>query len=285
MALFRTRNIRSHHIMGAGAIATLLGIYHFASDNGLLGLVGRQRMPTASEIENTLGTIAKNAASQYGNNYEGVPTGLPTSFHGNANNNTYGAPQPANPQQSFLPQGYEQGYQQPGYPQPSNTYTATGDIQVYFSPDGGCTDAIVREINQAQQQILIQAYSFTSKPIAAACVAARQRNVAVYAILDKSQESEQYTEADFLANSGVTTLIDAKHQIAHNKIILIDGHTVITGSFNFSSSAEKSNAENLLIIRGRPDLYTAYENNLRHHYEHSTPYVGRGYRQPANQHR
>jgi phosphatidylserine/phosphatidylglycerophosphate/cardiolipin synthase-like enzyme len=121
----------------------------------------------------------------------------------------------------------------------------------------------------------VQAYSFTSVPIANALVEAHNRGVAVYIVLDKSQKSEQYSSADFVAHAGIPTLIDSAHAIAHNKVMLIDRQTIITGSFNFTTSAEKSNAENLLVIRNRPDLYQSYENNFRHHYEHSQPYQGR----------
>jgi phosphatidylserine/phosphatidylglycerophosphate/cardiolipin synthase-like enzyme len=69
-------------------------------------------------------------------------------------------------------------------------------------------------------------------------------------------------------------VIDSKHQIAYNKIILIDGRTVITGSFNFTTNAEKSNAENLLIIHDRPDLYQLYQSNMRIHFEHSQHFGG-----------
>lgn len=68
-------------------------------------------------------------------------------------------------------------------------------------------------------------------------------------MLDKNQESEQCSAADFLANSGIPTVIDAKHQIAHNKVILVVGRTLITGSFNFTTNAEKSNAEVLQWLR------------------------------------
>jgi len=96
-------------------------------------------------------------------------------------------------------------------------------------------------------------------------------------VLDKSQKSEQYSSADFVSRAGIPTLIDSAHQIAHNKIMLIDGQTIITGSFNFTKNAEENNAENLLVIRGRPDLYQAYENNFRQHYGHSQPYQSRGF--------
>src|SRR5690242_3539189 len=76
-------------------------------------------------------------------------------------------------------------------------------IDVYFSPQGGCTDAIVDEINAAKDTILVQAYSFTSKPIAAALVEAHKRGVKIQAILDSDQETDNYSEADYLLHSGV----------------------------------------------------------------------------------
>ena len=71
-------------------------------------------------------------------------------------------------------------------------------IQVYFSPNGGCTDAAVREINAAKTTILVQAYRFTSPPIAKALVDAHKRCVQIQVILDKSQRSEKYSSADFV---------------------------------------------------------------------------------------
>jgi phosphatidylserine/phosphatidylglycerophosphate/cardiolipin synthase-like enzyme len=146
--------------------------------------------------------------------------------------------------------------------------------QVYFSPNGGCTDAIVKEIAKAKSEILVQAYSFTSAPIAKALVAAHKRGVKVEAILDKSQRSEKYTSAAFLANSRIPTFIDARHAIAHNKIILIDRETVITGSFNFTKAAEEKNAENLVIIKSK-ELAGIYIDNWKKHLEHSERYEAR----------
>jgi len=99
---------------------------------------------------------------------------------------------------------------------------------VYFSPHGGATDAVVREINAATQQILVQAYSFTSTPIAKALIEAHKRGVPILAVLDKSNETQKYSAATFLVNAGIQTLIDDQHAIAHNKVIVIDTTTVIT---------------------------------------------------------
>ena len=146
--------------------------------------------------------------------------------------------------------------------------------QVYFSPDGGATDAIVNEIGKAKSEVLVQAYSFTSAPIARALVDAHKRGVHVEIILDKSQRSERYSSADFTAHAGIPTYIDAQHAIAHNKIMIIDGETVVTGSFNFTKAAEQKNAENLLILKSR-ELARLYIDNWQAHRKHSEEYIGR----------
>ncbi len=146
--------------------------------------------------------------------------------------------------------------------------------QVYFSPQGGATEAVVGAIDRAQRSIYLQAYSFTSAPIAKALLAAHKRGVKVEAILDKSNRTAKYSAADFLQHAGIPTYIDAAHAIAHNKVMIIDEELVITGSFNFTKAAEVNNAENLLLLRDR-DLAARYLENYRRHREHSEPYQGR----------
>jgi phosphatidylserine/phosphatidylglycerophosphate/cardiolipin synthase-like enzyme len=148
----------------------------------------------------------------------------------------------------------------------------TARIAVYFSPHGGATEAVVREVSAAQQQILVQAYSFTSAPIAKALVEAHKRGVKILAVLDKSNETAQYSAATFLVNGGIQTLIDDQHAIAHNQVMVIDSATMITGSFNFTKAAEEKNAENLLVIKDAPELVKAYEANVQAHAAHSHPY-------------
>lgn len=143
---------------------------------------------------------------------------------------------------------------------------------VFFSPNGGCTKAIIQELNQAETSVLVQAYSFTSAPIAEALLEAHKRGVKVEVILDKSQRTEKYSSADFLANSGILVRIDSAHAIAHNKVMILDEHTVITGSFNFTKAAEEKNAENLLVIKGKR-LAQEYLRNWKEHAEHSEPYT------------
>jgi phosphatidylserine/phosphatidylglycerophosphate/cardiolipin synthase-like enzyme len=149
--------------------------------------------------------------------------------------------------------------------------------QVYFSPEGGCTEAIVKELGQAKTSVLVQAYSFTSAPIAKALLDAHKRRVKVEVLLDKSQTGKKggYSPATFLLNQGISVKIDAVHAIAHNKVMMIDGETVITGSFNFIKAAEENNAENLLVIRDR-NLASHYTRNWEEHAKHSEFYDSKG---------
>ena len=132
----------------------------------------------------------------------------------------------------------------------------------------------MENLNRATNSVLVQAYSFTSAPIAKGLVDAKKRGVKVQVILDKSQRTEKYSSADFVAHAGIPTFIDAKHNIAHNKIMVIDGKTILTGSFNFSKAAETSNAENLLVIQD-VSLAKKYTTNWKDHQQHSEAYSGR----------
>jgi phosphatidylserine/phosphatidylglycerophosphate/cardiolipin synthase-like enzyme len=146
--------------------------------------------------------------------------------------------------------------------------------QVYFSPNGGCTKAIVEALGNAKSDVLVQAYSFTSKEIAKALAEAHKRGVRITVILDKSNRTGKYSAADFTAHLGIPTFIDAAHAIAHNKIMIIDNEVVITGSFNFTKAAEQKNAENLVILKSK-EFAKVYIDNWNKHREHSERYEGR----------
>jgi phosphatidylserine/phosphatidylglycerophosphate/cardiolipin synthase-like enzyme len=158
-------------------------------------------------------------------------------------------------------------------PAPVPQSLAPALLSVHFSPKGGCTEATVAEIDAAAKSIHVQAYSFTSAKIADAIVRAAERHVEVVLILDKSQKSERYSSLTFFTNHHLAIRVDSAHAIAHNKIMLIDGRTVITGSFNFTKAAENENAENLLVIHDAPSLYAQYERNFQHHLDHSPTYT------------
>jgi phosphatidylserine/phosphatidylglycerophosphate/cardiolipin synthase-like enzyme len=133
-------------------------------------------------------------------------------------------------------------------------------VNVCFSPKGNCAQQIISAIFQAKKQILVQAYSFTSVPISQALVDAKNRGIDVEVLLDKSQLRGRNSVLNYLEAQKIPTLIDYVPAIAHNKVMVIDGGTVITGSYNFTAGAEYRNAENLLIIHDQ-DLAKKYTSN------------------------
>lgn len=129
---------------------------------------------------------------------------------------------------------------------------------VAFSPNGEATNVIVDAIGKAKRQILVQAYSFTSRPILAALAEAQARGVEVEVIADKSNDRGRYSGATYMRNHGVPVWIDDTVRIAHNKVMIFDGRSVLTGSFNFSRAAQKDNAENILLVEDSPALADRY---------------------------
>lgn len=120
-------------------------------------------------------------------------------------------------------------------------------ISVCFTPGGDCTQEIVDTIGSSKKSLYVQAYSFTSKPIIFAIIDAKKRGVEVNVLLDKTQRNG-FGEK-LLSKNGVFVAIDDRVKIAHNKVMIIDNEEVITGSFNFTTSAQYKNAENVIFIR------------------------------------
>jgi phosphatidylserine/phosphatidylglycerophosphate/cardiolipin synthase-like enzyme len=145
------------------------------------------------------------------------------------------------------------------------------DIRAYFSPKGGCQEAIVAELKSARREILVLAYSFTADPLTFGLVDAKKRGLNVEIVLDKSNELERYSDMHFFIENSMDVKVDHDHAIAHNKVIIIDGKTLITGSYNFTNQAEHENAENIVIIKGHPELINAYRTYFFQHREHAKP--------------
>jgi phosphatidylserine/phosphatidylglycerophosphate/cardiolipin synthase-like enzyme len=122
-------------------------------------------------------------------------------------------------------------------------------LEVYFSPDDGVDQHILNLLQEAHQSINFLAYSFTSDDIAASMIARAKDGVSVSGVFEESQyRSNKGTEFDHLRNAGLNVRLDGNPRNMHHKVIILDGQTVITGSYNFTASAENSNDENVLVI-------------------------------------
>ena len=144
-------------------------------------------------------------------------------------------------------------------------------MSVYFSPKGGALQAIVSEIDGARQSVHMQAFHFRSKPIIQALQNAKKRGVDVRLIVDAEDAARSNSRARDAAAKGVPVFTDASHGTAHNKVTIVDGKIVITGSYNYTDKAETRNSENLLVIRSK-DLASQYEREWGKHFSHSKPF-------------
>lgn len=153
-------------------------------------------------------------------------------------------------------------------------FPAQGTVQYAFSPGRDAATVIIEAIDGARAEVLVQAYSFTHRRIAAALIRAQRRGVTVIVVADDGQtrgaEAKLYRS---LRNASIDVRLDSQHSAAHNKVIVIDADTagcaVVTGSYNFTHAAEDKNAENVLVLRGNRPLCAAYRDNWRRHQLHS----------------
>lgn len=153
------------------------------------------------------------------------------------------------------------------------SFSPRAAYRLCFTPDGdSCEKLLIETIHATRRSLRVQAYSFTSAPIAQAVKQAKDRGVDVQVIVDESQVGEKYTSATYLKNGGVSVVIDTKPAIAHNKVMIFDGRAVFTGSYNFTKSAETRNTENGLLIRDDAALVKAYLDNWNARFAVSQPY-------------
>lgn len=140
-----------------------------------------------------------------------------------------------------------------------------------FSPYGGGTALVISTIASARKSIRMSTYSFTEPAIGKALLDAKKRGVDVSIVVDKEHNGRREmgapSVAKFLVDNGVNVVLTRAYQIQHNKVIIVDAETVQTGSFNYSRSAEKYNAENVLVISRCPKLAEQYLNDWKKLYE------------------
>ncbi len=165
----------------------------------------------------------------------------------------------------------------------SNVVPAIGSIEYAFTPGDDAAGLIVRTIDAARSQVLVQAFSFTHRDIADALIRAHRRGLNVQVIADRDQtDSIDSVAMQSLGAAGLAVFTDAEHSAAHNKVIVIDpdtGHpALVTGSFNFTFAAQNRNAENVLVLHGNPELARAFFANWQQHRQHAVAMVRKQFR-------
>lgn len=131
-------------------------------------------------------------------------------------------------------------------------------INTYFSPRGGGQQAILAELSAARKSVAFMAFSFTDKPMGDILLQKHQQGLKVEGLFDACLTASQYSLYHPLQRAGVFVQRDGNQALLHNKVMIIDDQTLITGSYNFSQSAEMTNNENFLIIKNAPETVRSY---------------------------
>ena len=157
--------------------------------------------------------------------------------------------------------------------------SSTAVVTALFSPEDNIQKTLVNTINNAQRNILVQAYLFTDERIGNALIAAHKRGVNVEILLDSEMALAGKNILTMqLFEAGIPIRLETQYENAHNKIMIFDHDTakavVVTGSYNFTYSAQKRNAENVVVIRNAPAIVARYVNNWRKYAEQAIPYAG-----------
>ena len=126
---------------------------------------------------------------------------------------------------------------------------------------GGCESLLIDLIEKANKSIHVMIYSFTLDDLADALIEAHQRGVDVKILVETENAYSRGSEIERLAEAGVQVALDSNPYLMHNKVMIVDGKIVVTGSYNWSWSAENRNDENLIIIVSER-VAEAYENDF-----------------------
>lgn len=145
------------------------------------------------------------------------------------------------------------------------------DLQAGFSPGGTAQELIISFIRSATGSADVAAYEFTSEPVAEALVQLSRRGVPVRLVADEKKSHDRWSLVNELACSGIQVRTDAQYSIMHNKFIVTGNNGVQTGSFNYTSSAEKRNAENALVVRDSLPVSKQFQDEFNRLWAESSP--------------
>lgn len=157
---------------------------------------------------------------------------------------------------------------------PLPSVAESASAQVGFSPEGTAQQLVLSVIGSAKSSIRMIGYNFTAKDIAQALISAKQRGVDVKVVLDDKENRNRYSQAvmNLLVNADIDVRTSDYYRIQHDKVIIVDARHVETGSFNFTSSAEKHNSENAIVMWNAPQLAEQYMQHWQSRWEKGRPY-------------
>ena len=141
---------------------------------------------------------------------------------------------------------------------------ATGQVEYAFSPREGAEGLVLKVIRSSRHDIRMLAYALTSAPVVGALIEAKKRGVDVAVVADYKENiradhsGKAHAALGALANAGIPVRTISVYPIHHDKVLVVDGATVQTGSFNYTQAAANSNSENVIVLWNNPALAKGY---------------------------
>jgi len=127
---------------------------------------------------------------------------------------------------------------------------------------GGCMSILIDMISRANESIHVMIYGFTLDALADALIRAAERGVDVKVLIEAESAGWKGSEHEKLIAHAVDVKLDSNPDLMHHKVIIIDERIVITGSYNWTWSAEKNNDENILVVED-PGVAAIYEREFQ----------------------
>ena len=144
---------------------------------------------------------------------------------------------------------------------------ADATLEAAFAPDAGAEALVVKVIGTATKTVKMSAYTFTSPAIVRALIAAKKRGVQIQLLADEranlveDQSGKARHALNAASDAGIEVRLISAYAVHHDKLLIVDGRHVQTGSFNYTNAAATRNSENVLVVWNNPALATIY---LRH---------------------
>ena len=157
---------------------------------------------------------------------------------------------------------------------PAGLVNATPGVSVGFSPECSAEALVLSVIDEAQAEIRLAGYSFTSPEVASALIRAKARGVDVRVVLDEkvNQNRNSQSAINLLAARDIPVRLNGQYAALHDKFIVADGRTVETGSFNYTRAGARHNSENALVIGDMPVLADSYLRHWQYRWDAGTAY-------------
>jgi mitochondrial cardiolipin hydrolase len=123
----------------------------------------------------------------------------------------------------------------------------------YFSPGEGCLNAILSGIQGVRTSLKICVFTISDDRITRAILQAHRRGIPVRILTDNEKLFDKGSDIRELAAAGIPVRVDQTPNHMHHKFALLDNHTLLTGSYNWTRSAALYNHENL-VVTNQPNL-------------------------------